>query len=97
MHCGPCSFAFTFSYPRRCSCPPPSSQGLVSRKSPLLSGKPLSAPGGAGHQVRRLNVHEYVSMEIMAAHDIDIPASKMAETPEDAEKACAEIMGGNCE
>lgn len=36
-------------------------------------------------------------MEIMAAHDIDIPASKMAETPEDAEKACAEIMGGDCE
>lgn len=40
-------------------------------------------------------MHEYVSMQIMAEHDIDIPASKMAETPEDAEKACAEIMGGN--
>lgn len=36
-------------------------------------------------------------MEIMAAHDIDIPASKMAETPAEAEKACAEIMGGDCE
>lgn len=47
--------------------------------------------------MRRLNVHEYVSMEIMAAHDIDVPASKMAETPEDAEKACADIMGGDGE
>lgn len=44
-----------------------------------------------------MNVHEYVSMEIMAAHNIDTPASKMAETPAEAEKACAEIMGGNCE
>ncbi|CAB1098404.1 unnamed protein product [Ectocarpus sp. CCAP 1310/34] len=70
-------------------------RGLVARNSPLLSGKPISAMGGAGQQVRRLNVHEYVSMQIMAEHDIDIPASKMAETPEDAEKACAEIMGGN--
>lgn len=59
----------------------------------MLSGKPLSAAGGAGQQVRRLNVHEYVSMKLMAEHDIDIPASVMAETPEDAEKACAEIMG----
>lgn len=48
-------------------------------------------------QVRRLNVHEYVSMQIMAEHDIDIPVSKMAETPEEAEKACADIMGGDGE
>ena len=47
-------------------------------------------------QVRRLNVHEYVSMQIMAEHDIDIPVSKMAETPEEAEKACADIMNGDC-
>lgn len=74
------------------------SQGVVSRSTAhLLSGQPLSAPAGAGQQVRRLNVHEYVSMEIMAEHDIDIPASKMAETPEDAEEACAEIMDGDCE
>lgn len=32
-------------------------------------------------------------MKLMADHDIDIPASVMAETAEDAEKACAEIMG----
>ena len=34
-------------------------------------------------------------MQIMAEHDIDIPVSKMAETPEEAEKACADIMGGD--
>ncbi|CAN0429456.1 unnamed protein product, partial [Hapterophycus canaliculatus] len=71
-------------------------QGIASRSSAhLLSGQPLSAPAGAGQQVRRLNVHEYVSMEIMAEHDIDIPACKMAETPADAEEACAEIMNGD--
>lgn len=47
--------------------------------------------------MRRLNVHEYVSLQIMADHDIDVPASKMAETPEDAEKACSEIMNGDGE
>lgn len=63
----------------------------------LLSGQPLRVVGGAGQQVRRLNVHEYVSMQIMAEHKIDTPTTKMAETPEDAEKACAAIMGGDCE
>lgn len=58
-----------------------------------MSGNPLSATGGAGQQVRRLNVHEYVAMKLMADHNIDIPVSIMADTPEDAEKACAEIMG----
>lgn len=53
--------------------------------------------GTPGQQVRRLNVHEYVSMKIMADHNIDIPASKMAETPEAAEEACKEIMGGDGE
>ncbi|CAM9240095.1 unnamed protein product, partial [Sphacelaria rigidula] len=61
----------------------------------LLSGQPLRAVGGAGQQVRRLNVHEYASMKIMAEHNIDTPASVMAETPADAEKACADIMCGD--
>lgn len=53
--------------------------------------------GTPGQQVRRLNVHEYVSMKIMADHNIDIPVSKMAETPDAAEEACKEIMGGDGE
>lgn len=70
----------------------------IARSSSLLSGQPISAARMSGQQqVRRLNVHEYVSMQIMAEHDIDIPVSKMAETPEEAEKACADIMGGDGE
>jgi hypothetical protein len=34
---------------------------------------------------RSLNVHEYISMEIMNAHHIKTPACYVAETPEEAE------------
>lgn len=61
-----------------------------------MANQPCAAIAGTG-QVRCLNVHEYVSMQMMEQHDIDHPASKMAETPEGAEKACAEIMGGDRE
>jgi hypothetical protein len=40
---------------------------------------------GAVGAVRNLNVHEYVSMEIMNAHHIPTPRSYVARTPEEAE------------
>ena len=36
--------------------------------------------------VRHLNVHEYVSMEIMQAHGIKTPNCSVASTPEEAEQ-----------
>ena len=36
--------------------------------------------------VRRLNVHEYVSMDVMRTFDIPVPKGGMAETAEDAVK-----------
>lgn len=35
--------------------------------------------------VRNLNVHEYISMELMNAHGIATPAGYVANTPEEAE------------
>jgi hypothetical protein len=35
--------------------------------------------------VRNLNVHEYISMEIMKEHGIAIPEGYVASTPEEAE------------
>lgn len=35
--------------------------------------------------VRYLNVHEYISMEIMKTHGIKTPESYVASTPEEAE------------
>jgi hypothetical protein len=35
--------------------------------------------------VRNLNVHEYISMELMQSHGIGTPAGYVANTPEEAE------------
>jgi hypothetical protein len=35
--------------------------------------------------VRNLNVHEYISMELMQAHGIGVPPCQVADTPEEAE------------
>jgi succinyl-CoA synthetase beta subunit len=34
--------------------------------------------------LRYLNVHEYISMEIMKSHGIQVPESHVASTPEEA-------------
>ena len=44
-------------------------------------------------QVRNLNVHEYVSMEVMRDFDIPVPKGGMAETKEDAVKKYKDIIG----
>ena len=41
----------------------------------------------AGHQIRMLNVHEYISMELMNQHQIPTPLGAVATTPEEAEHA----------
>lgn len=40
-------------------------------------------------QVRQLNVHEYISMELMNQHQIPTPVGAVATTPEEAEHAYA--------
>ena len=35
--------------------------------------------------VRNLNVHEYISMDLMKAHGIETPAGYVASSPEEAE------------
>lgn len=35
--------------------------------------------------IRHLNVHEYISMEIMRYHDIETPECGVASTPQEAE------------
>lgn len=43
-----------------------------------------SSAAAATTAVRYLNVHEYISMEIMKAHGIQVPESHVASTPEEA-------------
>ena len=45
--------------------------------------------------VRNLNVHEYVSMEVMRSFNIPVPKGGMAEKPEDAVKVYKNIIGSN--
>jgi len=52
----------------------------VSRTS--LSSPALTRIGGS---IRCLNVHEYISMEIMNKYGIATPAGYVASTPEEAE------------
>ncbi|OQR89856.1 succinyl-CoA ligase beta-chain, mitochondrial precursor [Thraustotheca clavata] len=48
-----------------------------------------------GHQVRRLNLHEYQSMEIMKSFGVAVPSSLPASTPAEAEAAYNTLKGGN--
>ena len=43
--------------------------------------------------VRNLNVHEYVSMEIMRKFDVPVPKGGMATSVADAEKVYKSIIG----
>ena len=43
--------------------------------------------------VRNLNVHEYVSMEVMRNFNIPVPKGGMAQKPEDAVKVYKDIIG----
>ena len=54
-------------------------QGLV--RSCARRATPASSVGA----VRFLNVHEYISMEIMKNHGIQTPECHVASTPEEAE------------
>jgi len=61
-------------------------------RSVFRASVPLMRP--TGQQVRRLNLHEYQSMEIMKSYGVAIPNSLPAETPEDAEKAYLKLKAG---
>lgn len=51
----------------------------------------VGAAGASLGAVRHLNVHEYISMEIMQSHGIATPNCKVASTPEEAEEAFLSI------
>jgi len=58
------------------------STAATLRSSLCRNQRTATAAVGA---VRNLNVHEYISMEIMNAHHIPTPRAYVAKTPEEAE------------
>jgi hypothetical protein len=54
------------------------------RRSATATAATASRPSAVG-AVRFLNVHEYISMEIMKNHGIKTPECHVATTPEEAE------------
>ena len=56
---------------------------LASARTLIRSA--ASRPAASAGAVRFLNVHEYISMELMQSHGITTPESHVAETPEEAE------------
>jgi succinyl-CoA synthetase beta subunit len=48
--------------------------------------------GGAAAAVRFLNVHEYISMEIMQSHGIRTPKYQVASTPQEAEDIFSNVL-----
>lgn len=59
---------------------------IALRHSLKKSAAHLLRTPATGTAVRHLNVHEYVSMELMQAHGIKTPACSVASTPEEAEQ-----------
>ncbi|GJD06310.1 Succinyl-CoA ligase [ADP-forming] subunit beta, mitochondrial [Galdieria sulphuraria] len=50
---------------------------------------------GNKQSVRRLNLHEYQSQQLLSKYGIQVPKSKVAKTVEEAKKAAEEIGNGN--
>ena len=78
---------------------------MLSRNAVTTLSRRLAAPGASAAlasapslpsssigAVRYLNVHEYISMELMQSHGIATPISHVAETPEEAENIFRNIM-----
>ena len=59
---------------------------MLLRKPRLLKGV---VPGFA----RQLNVHEYISMDVMRRFEIPVPKSAAATTPEEAEAVYEKVIG----
>ncbi len=57
---------------------------LPSSNNNVASLLPRTAPNAVG-AVRYLNLHEYLSMELMKQHGIATPAGYVASSPEEAE------------
>lgn len=54
----------------------------------------LSVPAHQRQQLRRLNLHEYQSLEIMKSYGVATPAGLPANTPEEAEANFNKIVNG---
>ena len=59
----------------------------IRRAVPMRNG--FNALGG----VRRLNVHEYIGMDIMRKFDVPVPKGGMATSVEEATKVYKEVIG----
>jgi hypothetical protein len=57
---------------------------LLQGNSNNVSLLPRTAPNAVG-AVRNLNLHEYLSMDLMKQHGISTPAGYVASSPEEAE------------
>ncbi|GJQ12396.1 hypothetical protein GpartN1_g4356.t1 [Galdieria partita] len=55
--------------------------------------QPAAAQGNK-QSVRRLNLHEYQSQQLLSKYGIQVPKSKVAKTAEEAQKAAQEIGNG---
>lgn len=60
----------------------------------LRSSQLLSMPARQAQQLRRLNLHEFQSIEIMKSFGVASPKGVAASTPEEAEAAFNKIRGG---
>ena len=70
---------------------------LSSSAASLARHAARRTAGPALGAVRYLNVHEYISMELMANHHIATPEGYVASTPEEAENLyCHGINGRTC-
>ena len=57
---------------------------VIARQAVLRPNPAAAAVARTGGAVRFLNVHEYVSMDIMKSHGVKVPECFVATTPEEA-------------
>ena len=69
---------------------------MLSRSAATALGRMAQrnhvVPAATAGAVRYLNVHEYISMELMQSHGIATPASHVAQTPDEAENIFMNVL-----
>ena len=64
-----------------------------STRAMMLLRKPRLLRGVVPGFARQLNVHEYISMDVMRRFEIPVPKSAAASTPEEAEAVYEKVIG----
>lgn len=73
---------------------------LPAHASPCSPFRPLPTPSPQTHSASRLgqrrflNVHEYISMDLMKEYGIPVPKGRIASTAAEAEAIAAEMLQG---